>query len=192
VSNLSIGQPVATGAVAIPARRRTPEPITGGMRGTSMNKDEYRKLLLHPNWQKKRLEILERDGFACRECGDVESTLHVHHQYYKKDAPPWDYPDESLLTLCEACHEFEHQSAARISRDLIVHLRSAQLRLGEIELLIHSISVMPSDTRMAVMRSALDVIHRCGIQSAPHDEFVAFAKSFYEAHRPKGFESFID
>lgn len=30
---LSIGQPVATGAGAMPARPRTPDPFTGGMGG---------------------------------------------------------------------------------------------------------------------------------------------------------------
>lgn len=55
-----------------------------------------------PKWQKKRLLILERDGWQCCSCGDTESTLHVHHAAYH--GMPWDTPDDFLQTLCETCH----------------------------------------------------------------------------------------
>ena len=60
-----------------------------------------------PRWQKRRLEILERDDWACQKCFDPDSTLHVHHRYYEKDKEPWEYPDDALITLCEDCHEGE-------------------------------------------------------------------------------------
>jgi len=41
--------------------------------------DTYRRKLADPRWQKKRLEILERDGFECNSCGDSSTELHVHH-----------------------------------------------------------------------------------------------------------------
>ena len=65
-----------------------------------------------PRWQKKRLEILERDAWGCMQCGDTDNTLHVHHRYYKKGRDPWDYPDEALVTLCEECHEGERGFSA--------------------------------------------------------------------------------
>lgn len=65
----------------------------------------YWELLRDPRWQKKRLEIMERDDFTCHNCGDYESTLNVHHGYYAKGKMPWDYPSESLRTLCETCHK---------------------------------------------------------------------------------------
>lgn len=70
-------------------------------------KDPYK----HPKWQKKRLQIAERDGWKCFACGDCESTLHVHHFAYKGN--PWDVPDEWLQTLCESHHEMlgEHPKA---------------------------------------------------------------------------------
>lgn len=71
----------------------------------------YSELLRDPRWQKKRLEILERDEFLCQECHDSVSTLHVHHCFYEKGTMPWDYPASSLLTLCEHCHAFESQVA---------------------------------------------------------------------------------
>ena len=64
----------------------------------------YSEKLKDPRWQKKRLEILNRDGFACNICGGTEDTLHVHHAFYSKGKDPWDYPDSILTTLCEDCH----------------------------------------------------------------------------------------
>lgn len=62
----------------------------------------------HPNWQKMRLTVLQRDNFTCRRCGENQLLLHVHHNNY--DAPRvWDAPLESLETLCEICHKQEHE-----------------------------------------------------------------------------------
>ncbi len=68
----------------------------------------YREKFKDPRWQKKRLEIMERDGFKCRCCGSEKSTLNVHHSYYVKGRDPWHYPQFSLRTLCEECHENLH------------------------------------------------------------------------------------
>jgi hypothetical protein len=70
----------------------------------------YAEKLKDPRWQRKRLEILERDIWMCSNCGDNEKTLHVHHRLYdKKYSDPWDYPSELLITLCEDCHKSESQ-----------------------------------------------------------------------------------
>lgn len=68
-------------------------------------KKSYAELLKDPRWQKKRLEILERDHWACFRCDDKETTLHVHHKYYERGFMPWEYPDAAYVTLCERCHE---------------------------------------------------------------------------------------
>lgn len=65
----------------------------------------YSKKLRDPRWQKKRLEIMQRDTFACRKCGDTKSELHVHHIHYLKGKELWEVPNESLVTLCRSCHE---------------------------------------------------------------------------------------
>jgi len=67
----------------------------------------YQEKLKDPRWQKKRLEIMERDEFRCQYCGDDESTLNVHHYYYEKNKEPWDYNNDDLTTLCEDCHDSE-------------------------------------------------------------------------------------
>ena len=65
----------------------------------------YSELLKHPKWQKKRLEILERDKFEYRSCMVNNKTLHVHHLAYDNNyKTPWDYPDYYLITLCQDCH----------------------------------------------------------------------------------------
>lgn len=73
-----------------------------------MKKDEFLKQIKSPHWQKKRLEIMERDNFTCQYCLDTENTLTVHHKSYKEGVNYWDYADSELITLCEYCHEQEH------------------------------------------------------------------------------------
>ncbi len=77
-------------------------------------KTEYNSLLLKPEWQQKRLSILNRDGNKCRNCGS-SSDLQVHHkQYHKtnKDGEfrrPWQYKENYLITLCKDCHQMGHK-----------------------------------------------------------------------------------
>lgn len=69
-----------------------------------MSKRSYSEELKDPRWQKKRLEVLQRDGFQCQNCGDTQSELNVHHVYYDPDFKVWEYPDEAYMTLCKTCH----------------------------------------------------------------------------------------
>ncbi len=84
-----------------------------------IKKETYLDLLKNPKWQQKRLQILERDKFKCQDCGDDESTLHVHHKIYYSDRKPWEYKDSELITLCEGCHEWETESLKFESKELL-------------------------------------------------------------------------
>lgn len=64
----------------------------------------YSEKLRDPRWQKRRLEIMQRDNFCCVHCGDTRNTLNVHHLAYERGRSPWDYHDSILITLCEDCH----------------------------------------------------------------------------------------
>ncbi len=68
-------------------------------------KDSYTEKLQDPRWQRKRLEVLEREKFTCQDCGATDRTLHVHHRYYISHRHPWEYPDFCYQVLCRECHE---------------------------------------------------------------------------------------
>lgn len=70
----------------------------------------YAEKLKDPRWQKKRLEVLQRDRWTCKLCNDTHTTLHVHHLSYAEN--PWDVALDELLTYCKHCHaiiEFNKQ-----------------------------------------------------------------------------------
>ena len=81
-----------------------------------MQKKTYAELLKDPRWQKKRLEIMQRDNFTCQHCGRTDRSLQVHHSYYLMNNNPWEYNDESLITLCDKCHEDETMLKNEIER----------------------------------------------------------------------------
>jgi hypothetical protein len=64
----------------------------------------YSEKLKNPEWQKKRLEVLNRDNLTCQLCFDEKTELHVHHKKYIKGKEPWDIPTSNLQTLCKHCH----------------------------------------------------------------------------------------
>ena len=68
----------------------------------------YSDKLKDPRWQKRRLEVMQRDGWQCVRCGSGLNDgipFNVHHLRYHKE--PWNARDEDLETLCEQCHERE-------------------------------------------------------------------------------------
>lgn len=68
----------------------------------------YAQKLQDPRWQRKRLQRLEKAGWACEDCGAEDDTLHVHHNGYFKGREPWEYEDQQLTVLCRVCHEAHH------------------------------------------------------------------------------------
>lgn len=84
----------------------------------------YKEKLLDPRWQRKRLEILQRDNFSCQSCADDASTLHVHHMVYTS-GDPWDIDNDFLITLCESCHRNEELGKIESERCVVRDLRKA-------------------------------------------------------------------
>jgi hypothetical protein len=99
------------------------------MAKSDSTRPSYYELLKHPNWQRKRLEVMGRDGFKCIKCGAATDTLHVHHRYYTKGRAPWDYPDDCFQTLCENCHGLTHDIASLVASYLNDLPQSAQLNI---------------------------------------------------------------
>jgi|ERR1700756_1488308 len=69
----------------------------------------YSEKLQSPQWQKKRLEIFQRDNFSCVRCKANYKQLQVHHKKYIKGNDPWNYENHFLETLCITCHKNEHE-----------------------------------------------------------------------------------
>lgn len=64
----------------------------------------YSEKLRDPRWQKLRLAVMGRAGFACEDCGDTKRSQHVHHRIYAPGRDPWDYPIENFVCVCDSCH----------------------------------------------------------------------------------------
>jgi len=106
---------------------------------------DYKSKFLDPRWQKKRLEILERDSFTCRSCYDDTSTLHVHHKYYETGLEPWEYPSESLITLCDDCHKNEEDMIKQYGDLMIQSLRKSIFSADNWRILADGIFNLKSD-----------------------------------------------
>lgn len=88
-----------------------------------MTKTSYSEKLKDPRWQKKRLEIMERDSWTCQLCYAEDRPLHVHHKKYEYGKNPWDIDSAYLLTLCDNCHAIETKDYTQNINELIDILR---------------------------------------------------------------------
>ncbi len=90
--------------------------------------DDFLEQYKHPNWQRKRLQILERDSYECRWCCASDDELHVHHLEYTKGHKVWDYSDDNFITLCKTCHEHAGDVLLDVKRKLwnVVYLNALQ------------------------------------------------------------------
>lgn len=70
----------------------------------------YSDQLKRPEWQRKRLEVLEAAGWQCQSCDAADKTLHVHHKQYIKGRSAWDYEISNFEALCENCHAESHHA----------------------------------------------------------------------------------
>lgn len=83
----------------------------------------YSEKLRDPRWQKKRLEIFQRDDWMCLQCGAKDKPLNVHHIVYRK-IDPWEYPDYCYQTLCEGCHKERQELTDKIVDALRLSLKN--------------------------------------------------------------------
>ena len=74
----------------------------------------YKEQLQRPEWQRKRLEIMQRDDFRCCLCHDNTKQLHIHHVYYDNTLKVWEYDNEAMVTVCEDCHVIIHRDFNKI------------------------------------------------------------------------------
>jgi 5-methylcytosine-specific restriction endonuclease McrA len=80
-------------------------------------------ILLHEECQRSKMKkvLPERKDLITIPAKELKwifaKDLHVHHTYYQIDKLPWQYPDESLQTLCRSCHEKVHDEEVIPVRD---------------------------------------------------------------------------
>lgn len=147
--------------------------------------EAYLAKLRDPRWQKKRLEVMQRDEFMCQICYDADSTLNVHHRYYLVPfRDPWDYPLEALVTLCESCHHEEtfemKNSEALLVRAFKAHFFSRSV--GEIAMALWDTEKLPhtSDLWASVVAHAF---RDREIQDLMIERYFAWLKAKAEAEK---------
>lgn len=82
----------------------------------------YAEKLKDPRWQRKRLQIFERDEWRCCSCFRKDANLQVHHLIYAK-RDPWDYPDYAYQTLCEFCHKERQELTDKVVDAIRISLK---------------------------------------------------------------------
>lgn len=92
----------------------------------------YGEKLKDPRWQKKRLEVFQRDNWTCVSCNRNDQTLHVHHIRYYPGMEPWEYHNSMLVTYCELCHNTEHIIGEQIHQSLIEIIQDNKLYIKPI------------------------------------------------------------
>lgn len=95
----------------------------------------YADKLNDSRWIEKRQQVLRRDNYCCRSCGASNVTLNVHHTYYEKDKEPWEYPNKSLVTYCQTCHNTFHILWEDLYQDLRFHVENSKLHVRQLSLI---------------------------------------------------------
>ena len=149
-------------------------------------KKTYSEKLRDPRWQKKRLRVLERDEWTCQGCGDSESTLHVHHRYYTKGAEPWEYPDGSLQTLCEDCHQTENEYRPGAEAELL-HAMRRHFSYDEVSDLavsiLNGVEITPQHMPRVILEAVCYTLTHPELQKEMIDRYIGASRAQREAKK---------
>jgi hypothetical protein len=121
-----------------------------------MSRKTYSEKLKDPRWQRKRLEILNRDNWTCVASGHTDETLVVHHMRYH-GSNPWDTPNEELETVCEQIHDIIGEFAHMMRKLVPNKAFSAKDLLAAIELAVEQVANKEhGGDQIEALRSAAD------------------------------------
>jgi len=154
----------------------------------------YSEKLKDPRWQRKRLEILQRDGWTCLCCEATDKTLHVHHILYWPKRNPWEYEDCFLQTLCEDCHaEMDGPDGYNVQADVETLIRLI-FETGEgpteingwIEAIDGAFTATQTDEGQSITGGVNPIVATFAIQKALRDAvFVRYIVERYRNDRPE-------
>lgn len=136
-------------------------------------KAEYAELLRDPRWINLRERIVARDGRECQCCHVLGLPLNVHHLAYFDGLKPWEYPDHMLRTLCEKCHQAEHDLASTYGKSLTMAFRAmgcGNSELNRLSLLLTELRRHHPDPAGWITALATDIdddISRCRSGKSP-------------------------
>ena len=116
---------------------------------------EFKEQIKHPKWQKKRLDILERDEYICQNCHVDDETLHVHHFTYKSNTNLWDYDNNNLITFCERCHKDWHT----VNEKIKILLSVDTTYLKEVYALLKYVRQMDMLEISHLTKTAKEIVH---------------------------------
>ena len=132
-------------------------------------KSAYSEKLKDPRWQKKRLEILNRDDWTCQICGAKDRPLHAHHpQYSSEISNPWEYDDQQIITLCESCHSIEHECLHGAKEYLLISIVNAGFNTSE---------------KMGMLSDMIDTMNMGRFKGNPSNDkevFLSMVASYWE------------
>ena len=135
----------------------------------------YEEKLKDPRWQKKRLEVLDRQDFTCQGCDNKRNTLHVHHLKYLTGLDPWEYEDKYLAVLCSKCHDFLHKYDLRLYHLRILARLKPNSRL-----------MTMSEILDALLTVEYSVLIKCKTDEEPDNEYTERVLKDIEAKKELG------
>lgn len=141
-----------------------------------MNRGKFSAGYSHPNWQRKRLEVMSERGFSCDACGDRDSLLHVHHKVYEKGKAVHEADSENLEVLCKSCHERVEEMVKAVRR-LGGWMIAMSQPLGDVETPLECM-IRCLDYR----DEKLEFIDHMEFFDDTYGKFIATAESVFEDH----------
>jgi 5-methylcytosine-specific restriction endonuclease McrA len=61
------------------------------------------------SYRELQRQVLERDGWRCQVCGNMQN-LQIHHLRFRSQSG--GDVEQNLITLCAECHEQTHRSSS--------------------------------------------------------------------------------
>jgi hypothetical protein len=133
------------------------------------SKEEYAEKLRNPKWQKKRLNIFNRDNWTCTICGDMETELQVHHTKYTVN-DPWDELDYNLITVCCLCHQ-QIEGFKKVDEKVVNIFRSINKESGL------GIEVVKLENSNSIYLHGVDAFAGVNITKSTTEKLINFLKT---------------